>query len=106
MQSKSEFVLRRVTSEGFVADQILGRDYSKLYDDRTLDRDGNPIEGTEGPVGKKYFQMMEQKKWDPNEIHLILIADYGTNVLPCYGKSHYFIMLNGATQEAIKSFPH
>lgn len=104
MQSKSEFVLRRVTSEGFESDEILGRDYSKLYDDRTLDKKGDPIEGTEAAVGKKYFEMINHKGWNPDEVHMILVADFGTNVIPCYRKSKYFIMLNGATQEAIKSF--
>lgn len=104
MQSKSEFVLRRVTSEGFSSDEILGKDYSKLYDDRTSDKQGIPIEDSEGPIGKKYFEMMKRKGWPSDEIHIILVADYGTNIVPCYKKSNYFIMLNGATHDTIKSF--
>lgn len=103
MKNKAVFVLRKITYEGLMSDEILGEDYHKLSDDRSIDKNGDFVEGTEGAVGRKYFQLIKENGWDVNEMHILIVSDKGEKVVPCSNKNKYFIMLNGATHDTIRN---
>lgn len=78
------FILRRITSEGYESNQVLGDEYSLI----------------EKFHSEKYKDALEAIGQQPNEeeIYCLLIHNRGSDIIPLYRKSTYYIMTsNGQT---------
>ena len=79
------FTLRRITSENLECNQIIGDDYN------LIDAFRNPKEHKE--TLEIHFQVSEDK-----DIYGFIVCKNGTEIIPLYLKSTYFVMTgNGET---------
>jgi len=100
------FILRRITSEGRVNNQIMSDSYQLVFDDRPILSSGNFDETITTPLYESYKSLNDGYSRDIQEqIHMFILWNDGQNWMPIYKKSQYYIMTeNGKTFDTIKRF--
>ena len=93
------FILRRVTSENRQSNEIIGKNYHFIYDDRKIEKDGRFSEKVGTPMSSSFHQLLEGYSEDTHEqIHAFILAEIDKNGklehrrIPIYCKSKYYIM--------------
>jgi hypothetical protein len=106
------FILRRITSENRQSNEMLGKSYHFIYDDRRILPKGGFDPNQETSMSESFQQLLKGYPKDTHEqIHAFILSDIGNKEklehrkIPIYGKSKYFIMTDsGGTFDRIKAF--
>lgn len=74
------FILRRITSEGREGNQVLGEGYNTVFDHQRE------------PENQKEFQELLDPWPAKEEIFGFVVHNKGSNIIPLYKKSTYYVM--------------
>lgn len=104
------FILRRVTSENIQSNEIIGKTYYFIYDDREMLKDGSFEPEDKTPMSNRFLGLLQNYPQETYEkIHGFILAEIDKNgeleqrTIPIYYKSKYYIMTeSGKTFDTIK----